>query len=55
MNDELASMYKNEFWDLVKLPIDCKPVSCKWVFKIKRDAQGNIQRYKARLIAKGFT
>ena len=55
MQDELASMHKNEVWDLVELPAGCKPISCKWVFKTKRDAQGNIERYKARLVAKGFT
>ena len=55
MNDKLASMYKNEVWDLVEFSIDCKPVSCKQVFKTKRDTQGNVERYKAKLVAKGFT
>ncbi|RVW93405.1 Retrovirus-related Pol polyprotein from transposon TNT 1-94 [Vitis vinifera] len=55
MNEELKSMAHNSVWDLIKLPDSCKPVSCKWVFKTKRDAKGNIERFKAKLVAKGFT
>lgn len=32
-----------------------KPIGCNWIFKTKRDSKGNIERYKVRLIAKGFT
>jgi len=39
----------------VELLEGCKRVGCKWVFKTKRDSQGNIERYRARLVAKGFT
>jgi len=55
MKDELQSMTHNDVWDLVELPEGCKRVGCKWVFKTKRDSQGNIERYKAQLVAKGFT
>ena len=55
MEDELASMQKNQVWDLVELPANSRPVGCKWVFKTKKDAQGQIERYKARLVAKGYT
>jgi len=55
MKDEMKSMKDNEVWDLVELPEGVKPISCKWIFKIKKDLKGNIERYKARLVAKDFT
>ena len=51
MNKELESLKQNEVWDLVELPKDRKPVGSKWVFKLKTDADINIERYKARLVA----
>ena len=55
MNDELKSIKDNDIWDLVELPKGRKLIGCKWVFKTKRDSKGNIERYKARLVAKVFT
>ena len=55
MKDKLALTHKNQRWDLFELPTSCKPVKCKWVFKIKRDAYREIERYKARLVAKCYT
>ncbi|KAJ9679813.1 hypothetical protein PVL29_021660 [Vitis rotundifolia] len=55
MDDEMNSMYMNGVWDLVELPQGCKPVGCKWVFKTKRDSSGRIERYKARLVVKGYS
>ena len=55
MDDEMKSLLENGTWVLEKCPPGVKPVAVKWVFKVKRDAHGGIERYKARLCAKGFT
>ena len=55
MEDEISSMASNGVWDLIELPNGAKAIGCKWVFKTKKNSLGNIERYKARLIAKGFT
>ena len=52
--DEIFSIEKNNTWDLVELPSGVKPIGLKWVFKIKRNADGLISKYKARLVAKGY-
>ena len=54
MKDELKSMDNNQVWEIVQLPQGHKAVGCKWVFKTKRDCNGKIERYKARLVFKGF-
>ena len=54
-NDEMNSMYMNGVWDLVELPHGCKLVGCKWVFKTKCDFSRQIERYKARLVVKGYS
>lgn len=41
-------------WDLVPLPSHVVPITSKWLFKIKRKSDGSIERYKARLVARGF-
>jgi len=55
MEDDIKSMRDNDVWDLVELPEGVKPIGYKWIFKTKRDFMGNIERYKARLVATGFT
>ena len=55
MCSEFESLTKNHTWDLVDKPNDKNIVGCKWVYKVKHDDKGNISRYKARLVAQGYT
>ena len=55
MNDEMESGRTNQVWDLVDLPLGRKKIGNIWVLKIKRKADGSIERYKAQLVAKGYT
>lgn len=55
MKEEMEALLKNDTWTLVTLPKGKKPVGCKWVFSIKHKADGSIERYKARLVAKAYT
>ncbi|RVW64151.1 Retrovirus-related Pol polyprotein from transposon TNT 1-94 [Vitis vinifera] len=56
MNDEMASLRKNQTWELVPLPEGVKPVDCKWLFKIKDGiSEDEPPKYKSRLVAKGFS
>jgi hypothetical protein len=52
--DEMDSLLENGVFELAKLPPDRKAIGSRWVFKIKRNADGSIERYKARLVAKGY-
>ncbi|GBP64177.1 Retrovirus-related Pol polyprotein from transposon TNT 1-94 [Eumeta japonica] len=54
MNEEYASLMKNKTWSLTELPPGKKALPCKWVFKRKTDHSGNVLRYKARLVIKGY-
>ena len=55
MEEEIEAIEKNSTWELVKLPEKCKSIGVKWIYKIKRDKSGDITRYKARLVAEGFS
>ena len=53
--DEIASLHKNEAWDLVELPAGRKPIERKCVFKKKMNVEGKVEKYKAWLVAKGYS
>ena len=51
----MTALQKNSTWTLVQLPKGKRTVGCKCVFSIKHKANGLIEKYKARLMAKGYT
>ncbi|KAL5532213.1 hypothetical protein ACEPAF_5777 [Sanghuangporus sanghuang] len=53
--EEFISLIENGTFEPVRLPPGRKPIGCRWVFKLKRKADGSVDRYKARLVAKGFS
>ena len=55
MEEEMDSMKKNRVWKLVDLQQGRKAIGNKWVLKIKRKMDGSIDKYKAQLVAKGYT
>ena len=55
MKEELDAIHKTGTWDLVDLPFGKSAISCKWVYKIKTLSDDTVDRYKAHLIARGFT
>ena len=55
MENEIQSLHDNDVWELVELPRDRKSVGSRWVFKVKTNADGSIERCKARLVAKEYS
>ena len=55
MDEEIECIEKNQTWELVDVPRDKYVVSVKQIYKTKQDADGNMQKHKARMVARGFT
>lgn len=55
LDEEYKSLIANKTWELVKTPKNTKILRCKWIFKLKRNEKGEIVRYKARLVALGYS
>ena len=54
VNNEIEFILKNHTWEIVDLPPGCKPLGYKWIFKMKLKADGSIDKYKVRLVVKGY-
>ncbi|KAJ0851519.1 putative RNA-directed DNA polymerase [Helianthus annuus] len=54
MDNEIESIHKNHTWELVDPPSQQKPIGVKWIYKTKFDEKGNVDKYKARLVVKGY-
>ncbi|MCI39713.1 hypothetical protein A2U01_0060945, partial [Trifolium medium] len=55
MVEEMAALHTNNTWDIVSLPPDKTTVGCQWVYTVKVGPDGQIDRFKACLVAKGYT
>ena len=55
MQAEMDSLHDHNVWELVELPEGRKPVGSKWVFKLKTNADGSVERCKAHLVAQGYS
>ena len=54
MTEDFNALLRNITWQLVPPKSNVNLLGCKWVFRIKLNANGSIERYKARLVAKDF-
>ena len=54
MQEEMEALHKNKTWELVPLPQGRKAIGNKWVFKIKRNSDDQVERFRARLVVKGY-
>ena len=54
MVEEYESIMKNQVWEVVPRPEGKKVVGSRWIYKVKHAADGNVEKYKARFVAKGF-
>ncbi|RVW98977.1 Retrovirus-related Pol polyprotein from transposon TNT 1-94 [Vitis vinifera] len=55
VQDEIDALEKNGTRTIIDLPVGKRPMGCKWIFTIKYKADGSVERFKARLVARGFT
>jgi histone deacetylase 1/2 len=54
MDVEYQALMHNKTWHLVPKPKGKNIIGCKWVWKVKRKPDGSIDKYKGRLVAKGY-
>lgn len=55
LKDEIVALDENDTWVLINKPSASNVIRCRWVYQIKRNVDGSIERCKARLVTQGFT
>ena len=55
MNEEINALKNSGTWALSELPEGKTAIGCKWVYKIKTDENGDLSKYKARLVVQGYS
>ena len=55
MNEEMSVLEKNGTWEIVERLRDKRPTAYRWIYTVKYWSNGTLDRYKARLVVKGFT
>ena len=55
MDEEMRALLLNHTWNIVPLQEGKKPVGCRWVYTLKCKADGSLERYKARLVTRGYS
>ena len=55
MVEEYDSIVRNSVWDVVLRPEDKSIVSSRWIYKVKKAANGSVEKHKARFLARGFS
>ncbi|GFW12448.1 retrovirus-related Pol polyprotein from transposon TNT 1-94 [Trichonephila clavipes] len=54
IESEMNSLRENHTWELTDLPAGAKAISCKWIYRLKTNPKGSLNKYKASLVARGF-
>jgi hypothetical protein len=55
MIEEYKSILKNDVWEIVPRPVGKSMINYRWLYKVNRAADGHIQKYKVRFVARGFS
>ena len=55
MVEEYDSIVKNSAWEIVPRPVDISVVGSRWIYKVKQATDGNVKKYKAIFVARGFS
>ena len=55
MQAKIQTLESNKTWEITDLPLGKKPIGCRWVYKVKYKSASEVERFKANLIAKGYS